>query len=238
MLMVETGSSPREMDIACSEEEDAWATARTGGPVDEGVTTLIGTRRREEVILHRQIGEFLYSVTAPVFFQANDFMIAELVRVVQEYVKDAGSESALDLFAGVGLFSLPLARQFASVIAVESSSSAARLCSNNARVAGLTNIQVVHEEVAAWMESVETSVPPKLDLVVLDPPRAGAGPEVMGKIVDWAPKTIIYVSCDPHTLSRDLARITPRNYRIDIIAGLDMFPQTYHFETAVRLSLK
>jgi 23S rRNA (uracil1939-C5)-methyltransferase len=236
--MVDTDASPQEMDIACSEEENTWATARTGTGDEEGITTLLGTRRREGVILRRQVGEFQYSVTAPVFFQANDFIISDLVALVRECANNTGGESALDLFSGVGLFSLPLARHFAAVIAVESSPSASRLCTVNARMAGLDNMRVVGEEVSAWMESLETSAQPSFDLVVLDPPRTGAGPIILERIRNWAPKSILYVSCDPQTLSRDLAKLSPCDYTIDLIAGLDMFPQTYHFETVVRLLRK
>jgi 23S rRNA (uracil1939-C5)-methyltransferase len=237
-LRVDTDARSQEMDIACSEEEGTWATARTGAAVREGITTLMGTRRREDVILRRRIGEFLYFVTAHVFFQANDFMISELVELVRKCAKNAGRKSALDLFAGVGLFSLPLALQFEKTIAVEDSSSASRLCLSNAKAAGLSNIQPICSGVSAWMESVGVPAHPKFDLIVLDPPRTGAGPAIMGKIKDWAPKSILYVSCAPLTLSRDLAQISPLDYRIDLVAGLDMFPQTYHFETVVHLSRK
>jgi 23S rRNA (uracil1939-C5)-methyltransferase len=125
---VDLDAAPQEWDIACSEEQNAWATARVGSVINEGISSLIGTARREDVVLKRRIGEFLYSVTASVFFQANDFMISELAQLVQESVKHAGADSALDLFAGVGLFSLPLARRFKKVVAVESSPSSCRLC--------------------------------------------------------------------------------------------------------------
>jgi 23S rRNA (uracil1939-C5)-methyltransferase len=232
---VDTDAKPQEMDMACSEEEDTWATARAGESADEGISILPGTRRREEVILRRKVGEFLYSVTAPVFFQANDFMVPELVALVRESAKNAGNDSALDLFAGVGLLSLPLARQFAKVVAVENSPSACRLCSRNAATAGLGHVQAVCADASAWMESEGASARPQFDLIVLDPPRTGAGPGIMERIGAWAPKMIIYVSCDPQTLLRDLAKIAPRDYRIDLVEGLDMFPQTYHFETVVRL---
>ncbi len=234
-LKVDTDASPQEMDMACSEEEDTWATAHIGEAVIEGVTTLIGTGRREEVLLKRKVGEFLYSVTASVFFQANDFMVPELVALIRALAKDAGSQSALDLFAGVGLFTLPLARQFSEVIAIENSSSACRLCSANAKAAGLGQVRVVCADVSSWMESEEATGQPEFDLIVLDPPRIGAGSGIMEQIRRRAPKTIIYVSCDPQTLARDLAKISPRDYRIDFVEGLDMFPQTYHFETVVRL---
>jgi len=76
---------------------------------------------------------------------------------------------------------------------------------------------------------------PAFDLVLLDPPRQGAGPEIMRSLVEWTPETIVYVSCDPQTLMRDLAALSARHYQIDVIAGLDLFPQTFHIETVVRL---
>ena len=234
-LKVDTDPKPQEMDLACSEEEDTWATARVGTTINEGITALIGSGRREDVVLRKKVGEFRYSVTAPVFFQANDFVVAELATLVQESAKGAGRDSVLDLFAGVGLFSLPLARQFKKVIAVDNSPSACRLCAANASAAGFTSIQAACADVSAWMRSAELSGPPEFDLIVLDPPRTGAGTDIMDRIQKWAPETILYVSCDPQTLCRDIARISPRNYDIDLVVGLDMFPQTYHFETVVRL---
>jgi 23S rRNA (uracil1939-C5)-methyltransferase len=238
---VDQDDGPREMDMACSEEEDIWATEPTGSEKIEGITTLIGSGRRESVILRRKIGGFLYSLTASVFFQANDFMIQELLQLVREAAKISGSSSALDLFAGVGLFSLLLARQFQEVIAVESSPAASRLCSHNAKAAGFGHIQAVCADVSEWMNSMQSAIlrtKHKFDLIVLDPPRSGAGPGVMKKIREWDPDTILYVSCDPQTLARDLSVISPRNYTMDLVEGLDMFPQTYHFETVVRLIRK
>ncbi len=232
---------PQEIDMACSQEQDAWTMVLSGSGSSESISTLLGARKGEVSILRRRIGEYLYLVTASVFFQANDFMISELIELVRESVKGAGSNSVLDLFAGVGFFSLPLARQFEEVIAVEASSAASKLCSDNARAAGFGHVQAVCSDVSAWMDSMqpsEASRKGKFDLIVLDPPRAGAGPGIMKKISEWAPSTILYVSCDPQTLVRDLAVISPGDYTIDLVQGLDMFPQTYHFETVVRLFRK
>ena len=231
---VDTDSKPKEMDIACSEEEDAWATADTESTADSGAVTLLG-EQRNDAVLRRKIGEFTYSVTASVFFQANDFVVQALVAVVQDSAKNAGNGLALDLFAGVGLFSLPLARQFGRVVAIENSPAAARLCSRNAQDAGLDNIQSVCSDVFSWLNSREKSEQASPDLVVLDPPRTGAGSETMELIRKLAPKNVIYVSCDPQTLVRDLVKLSPGDYRIGLVQGLDMFPQTYHFETVVRL---
>ncbi len=233
-LKVDTDSRPQEMDMACSEEEDAWATASTEPIADTGIAMLLG-ERKTEVVLRRKIGEFTYSVTASAFFQANDYVVPELVAIVQESAQNAGTGLALDLFAGVGLFSLPLARQFAQVVAIENSPAAARLCSRNAKDAGLGNIQSICADVFAWLKSQEESEQSSFDLAVLDPPRTGAGVETMEQIRKLGPKNIIYVSCDPQTLVRDLAKLLPDDYRISVVQGLDMFPQTYHFETVVLL---
>jgi 23S rRNA (uracil1939-C5)-methyltransferase len=234
-LKVDTDPEPHEMDLACSEEDDAWATVRTEAGEEAGITPLLGTRRREGVILRRKVGDFSYLVTASVFFQANDFMISNLVALVRKSAEKAGNASALDLFSGVGLFSLPLARQFAEVVAVENSRNAVELCSRNARNAGINNIQAVCTDVLEWMGSQAESGHKRYDLIVLDPPRTGVGKEVMNRIKEWAPQNIIYVSCDPQTLVRDLADISPHEYQIALVEGIDMFPQTYHFETVVRL---
>jgi 23S rRNA (uracil1939-C5)-methyltransferase len=234
-LKVDTDVSSGEMDLACSQEEDAWATEPVRETSNEGITTLLGTRRNDEVTLRRKVGEFSYSVTASVFFQANDFMVAELAARVMELAKGRGSQVALDLYGGVGLFSLPLARQFEKVVSVENSKPSSRLCKANATAAGIHHIQAACADVSAWLTSEGSQASPNIDLVVLDPPRTGAGADVMEQIGKLNPEIIIYVSCDHQTLVRDIARISPHRYKIDFIHGLDLFPQTYHFETVVRL---
>jgi 23S rRNA (uracil1939-C5)-methyltransferase len=234
-LKIDRDAASQEMDMACAEEEGSWATAPISPETSEGITTLLGTRKGEDVILRRQVGDFSYAVTASVFFQANDFMVSELAALVRDLAQERSSGSALDLFSGVGLFSLPLARHFKKVVAVENTPASTRLCVSNARAARLDNIQVVCADAASWIDAAESSGSSPFDLVVLDPPRIGAGAAVMDRIWQWAPSTIIYVSCDPQTLCRDIAELSHQNYRIDHIQGLDMFPQTFHFETVVRL---
>jgi 23S rRNA (uracil1939-C5)-methyltransferase len=234
-LKADLNENPQEMDMACSQEEGTWATARVGAETGEAGVRLLGAWKPEEVILRRRAGGFLFSVTASVFFQANDFMVSELAALVQKLSANRGRDCALDLFAGVGLFSLPLARQFGKVIAVESSPAASRLCASNASAAGFRNVQIACSDAASWMRSESSSAGNAMDLIVLDPPRTGAGADLMEEIRKRAPATVIYVSCDPQTLGRDLACISPRDYRIDFVEGMDMFPQTYHFETVVRL---
>jgi 23S rRNA (uracil1939-C5)-methyltransferase len=221
---LDSGAVSREMDIACSEEENSWAISPPAVPGN-----------KEEVILHRNIGRFRYAITAHVFFQANGFVAEQLVSVVQAATENTGGDLALDLFAGVGLFTLPLALQFKKALAVENTHAACRLCAANACEAQLSNVQVSCANVLEWMNA--TGPLPDLDLVLLDPPRTGAGTKVMRKIQELSPGTIIYVSCDPQTLCRDIAEISEL-YSVDLAQGLDMFPQTYHFETVLRLVKK
>ena len=110
IFKIQIGCDPemREMDMACSHEDDTWDTVpcRSGFGKNSDDTTE-STARNEEVILQREIGEFLYSVTASVFFQANDFMVSDLVSLVLESARNNSKDPVLDLYAGVGLFSLP-----------------------------------------------------------------------------------------------------------------------------------
>jgi 23S rRNA (uracil1939-C5)-methyltransferase len=184
-------------------------------------------------VLFKSAGAFRYATTPAVFFQANEFMLEDLIATVLEDVP-AGS-AALDLYAGAGFFTLPLAGRFQAVTAVESNPRAHQLCVNNGSRAGLANIRALCADVRAWMRAAGSVTAPVFDLILLDPPRSGAEAEVIQTIAGWAPEVIVYVSCDPQTLVRDLALIPAREYRIERIIGLDLFPQTYHFETVAVL---
>ena len=222
----EFGSEDRELDLACA-EDGTWRFADAGDAMPEA-----GPDSGE--VLCRSIGEFEYAVAPSAFFQANDSMLSSLIARVRDI---AGSGlSALDLYSGVGFFSLPLARSFQNVVAVEGNLLAHRCCILNQTRARQENIRAVCADVRDWMGAAASMAPPAFDLILLDPPRSGAGPEVMRRLMEWTPETIVYVSCDPQTLIRDLAMVPATNYKIDIIAGLDLFPQTSHIETVVRLT--
>ena len=218
---------PREMEVGLACAEDGSFAYEGAAPAEPPS----GQQPRD--ILLRHVGEFTYAAEPAVFFQANDFLIEGLVTTVMSLT--LGKDAALDLYAGVGLFSLPLARRYHSVVAVEGGPGAYRLCEKNASNARLENIQPVCAEVRDWIQAVGSIAAPAFDLILLDPPRQGAGPEVMKHLAEWAPETMVYVSCDPQTLIRDLASLPAHHYQIDFIAGLDLFPQTFHIETVVRL---
>ncbi|HEX4310233.1 MAG TPA: 23S rRNA (uracil(1939)-C(5))-methyltransferase RlmD [Acidobacteriaceae bacterium] len=172
-----------------------------------------------------------YRVGLGSFFQVNRFLIDPLVRLVTD--GEQGS-IAWDLYAGVGLFSLPLAAQFAEVTAVESSPSAVRDLRENLRG---TQHRIVAADTAAFLHQAVQHRYPVPDLVVLDPPRAGLDKEVTAALGKIRPRKITYVSCDPSTLSRDLAALVESGYRLRNMHLLDLFPQTYHLESVTHLSL-
>jgi 23S rRNA (uracil1939-C5)-methyltransferase len=166
------------------------------------------------------------------FFQVNRSLVEPLVEAV---VGKTRGRLALDLFAGVGLFTVALTKQFERVIGVESNLAAARDLEVNLKASGGTSPAARH----ATTESFLSRWHEPLDLVVLDPPRAGVEPEALARLKKLAPTRIHYLSCDPATLGRDLALLGlaegPGPYEIESVNLFDIFPQTYHMEVLVRL---
>ena len=174
------------------------------------------------------VREWLFRVGSRSFFQVNRFLLEPMLR---ETTAGAAGKLALDLYSGVGLFTLPLAKQFEEVVAVDTSRPAMIDLRFNLERAGL-NARVVNLPVADYLASLET--PP--DFVVADPPRAGLTAAVTAQLLRLAPKDVVLVSCDPATLARDLAALTTGGYAIESIKLLDLFPQTFHMEAIVKLS--
>ncbi|MHB8676279.1 MAG: 23S rRNA (uracil(1939)-C(5))-methyltransferase RlmD [Candidatus Acidiferrales bacterium] len=167
------------------------------------------------------------------FFQVNRFLVNEMANVV---AAAAGSgELAFDLYAGVGLFATTTAGNFARVEAVEANPAAARDLETNAGLSGKT-IKARNDSaeafLAEWKQKRGAATP---DVIIVDPPRAGIEPTALDKLAAIAPARILYVSCDPSTLARDLANLCARAYTPQEIHLFDMFPQTYHIEALVRL---
>jgi 23S rRNA (uracil1939-C5)-methyltransferase len=165
-----------------------------------------------------------YRVSAGSFFQVNRFLIDELAEVA---TAGFSGETALDLYAGVGLFSLILTRTFAQVIAVEASKTSHSDLLHNAP-------QLV-KAVQATTERYLASAPVGADFVVADPPRGGLGENAVRSLAGMNVPRISYVSCDPSTLARDLRVFVALGYKIEEVHLLDLFPQTYHIESVFHL---
>jgi tRNA/tmRNA/rRNA uracil-C5-methylase (TrmA/RlmC/RlmD family) len=183
--------------------------------------------------LQLKIADERYSYNAEAFFQVNAGLLPALIEFA---LRDVSGDVAVDLYCGVGLFTLPLSRRFKQVIGVESNSNATRFARRNLQQAQLENARVINAGVADWARS-SAARSTSVDFVLLDPPRAGAESVVIKQIVDFRAKQICYVSCDPATLARDLRKLIAGGYLISSLAAFDLFPQTHHVETVVRLHL-
>ena len=198
---------------------------------DDGVSFAPAFAEFETNELSLVVAGEVYHYNAQTFFQINPSLLGPLLDVA---LVDAAGQSALDLYSGVGLFTLPLARRFKRVVAVESNPAAARFARRNLQRAGLPNGQVFAAGVAEWFRSGRGVGP--IDFILLDPPRAGAESAVIRGILNLKPARISYVSCDPATLARDLKKLIAGGYTVQSIRGFDLFPQTHHVETVIRLN--
>ncbi|MBN2245983.1 MAG: 23S rRNA (uracil(1939)-C(5))-methyltransferase RlmD [Candidatus Aminicenantes bacterium] len=161
------------------------------------------------------------------FFQVNTDGAEYLVKLVRNYLALAGKEIILDLYSGVGLFSLCLAYEVRRVIAVESLPAAVKDFRFNIRSQKIKNILVHQKFVGTFLKEFKERV----DAVVLDPPRRGCGPNIIKELARLSPQRIVYVSCDPATLARDSGYLRASGYHLMEAQPLDFFPQTYHIET-------
>ncbi len=168
-----------------------------------------------------------YQVSAGAFFQVNRHLLDELVSVV---TGGAQGDLVLDLYAGGGLFSVPLAETFHHIFAVEASHTSMADLRQNVPA----SVKVVGTRTEQYLRSRPVRKRP--DLVVLDPPRTGAGKAVTRSLVELGAQGIRYVSCDPATLARDLIPLISSGYRIEETHLFDLFPQTFHIETVMLLA--
>jgi 23S rRNA (uracil1939-C5)-methyltransferase len=168
------------------------------------------------------------------FFQSNRFLVEPLARRVCELLTDAsaGDGPVLDLYAGVGLFALPLALGGLDLRAAELSPIAAADLRANAHRAGIAGLDVfcgdVRAALGAWPRA-------EGERVILDPPRTGLGADVVAAVAVRRPSVIVYVSCDPATLARDVKLLATQGYALDALQAFDLFPDTFHIETVARL---
>lgn len=172
-------------------------------------------------------GDHVFRVGSRSFFQINRFLVHALAEAA---IQGASGETALDLYCGVGLLTIPLARKFNAVSGVDSSAAAMRSLQFNADRSNV-RVKSVHLNVDQYLAGFKENV----DFIVADPPRAGLGEDVARELLRIAPEQLNVVSCDPSTLARDLRTLLNGGYEIASMTLVDLFPQTYHLETVVRL---
>ena len=181
------------------------------------------THYTEELLGHR------FRVASPSFFQVNTHQAERMANLVRDRLELTGTETLLDAYAGVGTFAVLLAGEAGRVIAVEESSAAVRDAMLNAE--GADNVEFVEAKTEDALETLDTSV----DAVILDPPRSGCAVSTLTALARLAPRRVVYVSCDPSTLARDLAILAGCGMVALGVEPLDMFPQTHHIEAVATL---
>ncbi|MBI3932416.1 MAG: class I SAM-dependent RNA methyltransferase [Acidobacteria bacterium] len=229
--------------VACLEgpvtagEAAGLAALDRGAPGLTGLGAMAEGRGRRRFVLlsgephvHAEVRGLRLRSHVRSFFQANRFLLGRLVDEVVGHVDPGGP--VLDLYAGVGLFAIPLGARGDRVVGLELNATAVEDAAHNARAHRLEHVRFRCADVLAGM--AQCHVQPE-ERIVLDPPRTGAGPAVVDAVAARRPAAIVYVSCDPPTLARDLQRLRGLGYRADAVSALDLFPDTFHVETIVRL---
>ena len=182
--------------------------------------------------LHYRVAEFDYRVDHGAFFQVNRWLLEPMVERV---LQNAGGGLAWDLYAGVGLFARQLTHSYERVVAVESAPTSTQALAANLKG---TRSAPVRATTLDFLRKNTPSVSEKFqrpDRIVVDPPRAGLGAEVCTLLAEIAAPSLVYVSCDPATLARDLRMLMDAGYSITSFALADLFPQTHHMESIVHL---
>lgn len=226
-----------------------WAEALSGVKELKGYQVLVypvrQDRNRGRLIERHADTELFYSVEdmrlgagIDVFSQVNRSGNRLLVEKVLSYASLEGTEAVVDLFSGVGNLSLPLAKRAGSVAGVESAGEAIDAAIKNAHNNNLTNADFTAMDASAWLkQEIKALEKKRPDVVVLDPPRGG-DTEVAAMLGKVRPARIIYVSCSPPTLARDLSHLIGTGYAVKRAGFIDMFPQTFHIEGVVALEAR
>jgi 23S rRNA (uracil1939-C5)-methyltransferase len=212
----------REVEVAAGDDGIAFAPALAELPAGP---------------IARTINSLRYEFSPTTFFQGNALLLETLTA---EALADHAGRTAIDLYAGVGLFTLQLARRFGHVISVESDREAAHHARRNIAANKMANVEYHEARVEQWLGEFiaqRSDAEAPVDLLLLDPPRVGAA-DALDAIIGLHAAHVVYVSCDPTTMARDLRRLLDGGYALDRVTGIDLFPQTYHIETVAHLRRK
>jgi len=186
-----------------------------------------------------------FEISSNSFFQTNTEQAERLLDVALEGLALTGAETVLDLYSGTGTFTLPIARRAKEAIGIESSDVAVADAARNAARNGITNVRFVRGEAMEELRdrfglgrAPDGAPPPRppLDAVLVDPPRAGLHPGVVTRLIHLGAPRVVYVSCNPATLARDLGLLAESRYRVEWVRPVDMFPHTPHIECVASLA--
>jgi 23S rRNA (uracil1939-C5)-methyltransferase len=180
-----------------------------------------------------KIGSLEFEISANSFFQTNTLGAERLYKTVAEYAGITGRETVVDLYCGTGTIAICLADSAKKVIGLEIVESAVADAENNCRINGITNCRFILGDIKDNLAKVAAGP----DVMIIDPPRAGMHKDVVSQVLEMAPGRIVYVSCNPATMARDLG-ILKDSYSVLEVQPVDMFPHTYHIESVARLEKK
>jgi len=181
-----------------------------------------------------QVGDVRLRISPTSFFQVNNEQAARIYRLVRQWAALGKDETALDLYCGIGGIALHLAKDAGRVIGVEVAEEAVGNARTNARLNDTAGCSFFAGDAAGQLEELAEQIPPG-GVAVVNPPRSGCEPQVLKGLAGLAPRTLIYVSCNPRTLARDLDILGGLGYRTAEVQPVDMFPQTGHVESVARL---
>ncbi|MGY3777359.1 23S rRNA (uracil(1939)-C(5))-methyltransferase RlmD [Isobaculum melis] len=194
----------------------------------------------ENIVLHGEdkivdtIFDNQFEISSKSFYQVNPQQTEVLYQKVLDYAALTGNETVIDLYAGIGTISLTMAKHAKHVYAVEIIEDAVKNAKANATLNNIDNVTFELGTAEEWLPQLaENGI--KADVLVVDPPRKGLEKELVEAIIDIAPKKVVYVSCNPATLARDLALLAEGGYDVKEIQPVDMFPQTHHVESVTLL---
>ncbi len=182
-----------------------------------------------------QLGGLTFEISSNSFFQTNTEQADQLLAVALEALALTGSERVLDVYAGTGTFTLPVAKRAAEAIGIESFDIAVRDAERNAERNGITNARFWKGEALEVMRDRLAAERPEIHAVLVDPPRAGLHAGVVSRLIHLGAPRLVYISCNPSTLGRDLGVLCESRYAIDWIQPVDMFPHTPHIECVAAL---
>ncbi len=220
------GPFPRKLagraftDATCAATVTRVMVRESGKRDVAGVEVLSGPGAWRE-----SLAGFSFLVSAPSFFQVNTPVAEDMVRLVTSALQAGPSDRVLDLYAGVGTFTLPLAAAGADVVAVEGNGSAVRDLRRNLEDNGLD------ADIAPGDATRALAKLGAFDLAVVDPPRAGMHADALEALVFTSPRRLAYLSCDPATLARDARALVDAGYTLREVTPVDLFPQSYHVES-------
>ena len=197
--------------------------------------------------IHETLGGLTFEISSSSFFQTNTEQADRLLEVAIEGLGLTGTERVLDVYSGTGTFTLPIAKRAGEAIGIESSEVAVRDAERNAQRNGVTNARFWTGEAMEVLRdrfglgtppggrggraaASSRPAPPEIDAVLVDPPRAGLHPGVVSRLIHLGAPRLVYVSCNPSTLGRDVALLCERRYRPLWVQAVDMFPHTPHIE--------